>query len=363
MTTVCLRLALTPLLVFAFVTVGRGQDGIDNVSLSASSFNPSRGDDVTLAFELPKSSTVTVKVFDPDGGLVRSLAVAVPRNKGKHEEVWDGRDDEGQPAPNEAYVFIVETAEGDVYDPTTFSGGVVRDITSARFDREAGTVVYQLPEASRVLIRLGVKNGPMMKTLVDWEPRVGGSITEYWDGRDEDKVTLLRDHKDFTALITHVSLPDATVIAYGNRVETYRDYKLGRGKGRPQKPQRPREPDPEVRLRPENLVPPAWARAPRVQLSFPKAESAGTGVPEVKGNVDVRVDTDASDRDLLLKEQFEIIFYVDHVFFAEAERGYLPFNWRWELDQLPAGEHILTVNISSFKGRVGVASRKVRVSK
>jgi hypothetical protein len=331
--------------------------------VSNASFNPSRGDDVTISYELSQASKVTVKVFDPDGGLVRSLVSHAERKIGKNEEVWDGRDDDGKPVPNEAFGFTIETDRGGVYDPTTFSGGVVDDITSARFDREAGTVVYQLPEASRVLIRLGVKHGPMLKTLVDWEPRVEGSIIEYWDGRDEDNLILLREHGDFTALITHVSLPDATVIAYGNSDETYRDYKLGRGKERPQKPERPREPDPEFRLRPENLVPPAWATAPRVQLSFPRLERAGNGVPEVKDAIDVRVDTETSDRDLLLKEQFEIIFYVDNVFFAEAERGYLPFNWRWELNQLAAGEHILTVNLSSFKGRVGVASRRVRVAK
>jgi hypothetical protein len=54
---------------------------------------------------------------------------------------------------------------------------------------------------------------------------------------------------------------------------------------------------------------------------------------------------------------------VDQVFFAEAERGYLPYNFRWETETLPEGEHLLTVNISSFKGQVGVASRKVRVVK
>ena len=348
---------------FGLVAAASAQYVIQNAALSKESFNPSRGDNVTLTYDLSKTSKITVKVFDPDGGLVRGLVTGAERKPGKNEEAWDGRDDDGKPIPNEAYLFTIETDGGDVYDPTTFSGGFVDDITSARFDREAGTVVYKLPEASRVLIRLGVKNGPMLKTLVDWEPRIAGSITEYWDGRDEDKVMLLHDHKDFTALITHVSLPDATVIAYGNNDETYRDYKLGRGKGWPQKPERPRKPDPEVRLRPENLVPPAWARAPRVQLSFPKLESVGNGAPEVKDVVDVRVDTEASDRDLLLKEQFEIIFYVDNVFFAEAERGYLPFNWRWELNQLAGGDHILTVNISSFRGRVGVASRKVRVVK
>lgn len=346
------------LLAPALLLTATAARAIDGVRLGAASFNPTLGDELAIAYELSAGDEVWVRVYDPDGGLVRTLVDGEPREAGPNQETWDGRDFEGRRVPDEAYLVILETASGEVYDPTTVSGGIVGDLTDARFDRQAGTVTYRLPAASRVLIRLGVRNGPMLKTLVDWRPRLAGSVTEYWDGRDEDGLIDLRSEPGFTALITYVTLPDATVIAYGNREESYRDYALERGKDRARKPDRPRAPEPEARLRPEGLVPPAWSRAPRVSLTFPEHTE---DVPEVRGEVRVRVGVDAADRDLLLKEQFEIIFFVDNVFFAEAERGHLPFNWPWELQQLPPGEHVLTVNISSFKGQVGVASRKVRV--
>ena len=359
----CLPCFVLSFLLF-FISVCVGDEQIKHVTLVASTFNPNWNEQVRLNYTLSQGDTVTIRVYDSDGGLVRTLLDATPRESGTHEAVWDGRDDMGQLVPDEAYTFTIETSSGAVYDPTTSSGGIVADITDARFDAEASTVVYKLPTPSRVLIRLGVHSGPMLKTLVDWKPRIVGTITEYWDGRDEDKLIRLREHKGFTALITYVTLPEGTVITYGNNQETYRDYKLGRAKGRPQKPRRPRLPDPQVRLRPENLVPPAWARAPRTLMTFPKHAGEKDGaVPAVQDIVDVRVDVDPSDRDLLLRDQFEIIFFVDNVFFAEAERGYLPFNWRWEPLQVPAGEHVLTVNIASFRGQVGVASRKVQVVK
>jgi hypothetical protein len=204
----------------------------------------------------------------------------------------------------------------------------------------------------------------MLKTLVDWKPRISGQITEHWDGKDQDNLISLRDHKDFRALITYVTLPDATVIAIGNKNEMYRDYKLGRAKGRQQKPERPPKADAELRLRPEHLVPPVWMRQPRVVMSLNGDDKErAADVPKVQDTVDVRIDVDTSDREYLLQDQFEVIFFVDNIFFAEAERGYLPLNWRWELHQLPAGKHILTVNISSFKGQVGVSSRRVEVVK
>ncbi len=339
-----------------------GDERITDVKLGASVFNPAVNTHVQLAYNLATDAAVTVRVYDSDSELVATLTRQEQR-KGPQTQSWDGKDFSGKPVPDGAYTFTIETASGAVYDPTTFSGGVIGDITEARFDREAGTMVYSLPAAARVLIRLGIKSGPMYKTLVDWEPRVAGSITEQWDGLDENKITSLHGHKDFNALISYVTLPEATVITYGNAAETYRDYKLGRGKDRPKKPVRPRVPDPKVVLAPEGLVPPASARAPRVSLSFPKEAEPATGVPVARDGIDVRVDVDPADKEALLNQQFEIIFYVDNVFFAEAERGHLPYNWPWELQQLPPGEHLLTVNISSFKGQVGVATRKVNVQK
>jgi len=331
---------------------------ISGVALAPeSTFNPSQGDRVRLVYELAESDGVTVRVYDPDAGLVRNVVESAQRDAGRHEETWDGRDLEGRIVPNEAYTFTIETASGAVYDPTTLSGGTVGDVTAPRFDAERGTLEYRLPQAARVLIRCGVHDGPMLRTLIDWKPRAGGPVTEYWDGRDESNLLAVREHKSFSALVTYVTLPDATVIAYGNGEEAYAAYKLGRAKDRPARPARPRTD--ASGLRPEGLVPPAWAHAPRVVMTFPG--TADGALPEVRGNAEVRIDVEPGDRDRLVQEQFEVMFFVDTVFFAEAERGYLPYTWRWELAQVPAGEHVLTVNVSSFKGQVGVGSRKVRV--
>jgi flagellar hook capping protein FlgD len=341
------------------VPPGAKAAAVEGVSLSRTSFNPSQGEAVEISYRLTAADRVWVRIYDPDEGLVRVLVNGEKRPAGPHREKWDGKDLEGRIVPDEAYLFTIETAAGGLYDPTTASGGVVGDLTEARFDRTAGTVSYQLPAASRVLIRLGLHNGPMLKTLVDWKPRPEGSVTEYWAGRDEDDLFELRGRPGFNTLITYVTLPDATVIAFGNKASEYRDYKLGPAKNRPAKPERKLKPELQARQRPEGLVPPAWARAPRVSMTFPQAGDAK--VPSVKKEVAVRVDVDPADRDSLFRDQFEVIFFVDNVFFAEAERGHLPFNWRWELQQFPPGEHVLTVNISSFKGQVGVASRKVQV--
>lgn len=328
-------------------------------------FNPSRGEVAQVTYKLGTEGSVTVVVLDADGGVVRKIAEDQVRKAGENVEVWDGRDEDDRVVPDEAYSFRVETSVVGAKESATSSGGVVGDITRARYDRESGTLVYELPAPARVLVRLGIKNGPMHKTLVDWEPRIGGSITERWDGRDGHGLFALGEHKDFSAMITYSTLPAATVIAYGNEMETYREYRLGRGKGGAQteKATAPRAlATGDNDVRPIGLVPPAWARSPRVLMTFPRSQGVEKqGVPEVSEKLAVRIDVDRSDKNYLLSDQFEVILFVDNVFYAEAERGYLPYNHVWELHQLAAGEHILTVNISSFKGQVGVASRKIKI--
>lgn len=221
----CCRLMLLAWLFAAPVIAAQKTGVIRNARLNSTTFNASRGETVRLTYELARPDTVTVRVYDPDGGLVATLLNGVKQSKGRHAVQWDGLDESGQVVPDEAYSFTVETKLGAVYDPAMHSSGEVGDLTEARFSEE-GTVVDKLPAASRVLVRLGLHDGPMLKTLVDWKPRVAGEITEYWDGFDEDKLIRLRGEQGFTALITYVTLPDATVITYGNAKETYRDYKL-----------------------------------------------------------------------------------------------------------------------------------------
>lgn len=346
-------------LAFSFPTFGR-EDAIGEVRLDKAAFNPSAGQAVELGYRLAGTERISIHIYDPDDGWVRTLVDAEERPAGDHAETWDGRDVDGRIVPDEAYYFVIETATGEVWDPKTFSGGEVGHVKEIDLDRDGGTLGYRLPTSARVLCRLGIHNGPMLRTLVDWKPRVAGVITEYWQGWDEDGVVEFANHPKFSMLVTWVALPDASVIAFGNRETTYREVKLEIVKDRPKKPERPRVLSDEIRLHPTGLVPPAWARAPEVTLTFVEADDS-PGVPEVGDRVRVRVEADTIDHKQLENDPYEILFFVDNIFFAEAERGYSPLNWIWETHQLPPGEHILTVNLSSTNGQVGVASRKVRV--
>lgn len=67
-------------------------------------FNPQ----TTIAFELPKRESVNLQIFDMAGRLVRRLITAEPHTPGRHEVVWNGRDDSGRQVASGTYFYRLE---------------------------------------------------------------------------------------------------------------------------------------------------------------------------------------------------------------------------------------------------------------
>lgn len=67
-------------------------------------FNPS----TTIPFALPEAASVSVKVYDMNGKLIRVLADGI-FEAGHHRLVWDGKNEQGQAARSGVYVYRLET--------------------------------------------------------------------------------------------------------------------------------------------------------------------------------------------------------------------------------------------------------------
>ncbi len=340
---------------------------LSEVSLDKVSFNPSRNDKLILTYRLSRDAKVSIKVFDPDRQLVRTLATNAVKKAGVNREPWDGRDLDGKVVPNEAYFFTIEAEDSaggkGVYDPLTFSGGEFGDLTQGQMDRESGTLTYQLSHAARVLLRAGLGSGLLLKTIVDWEPRSAGTITEYWNGKDEDGLFDVPALKGTTMVLTYMTLPETSVITIGNDNTSYRVYKKGLAKPRPTK---------EDRLTNARKISPHFMksrladRAFKANLLFPDLDKAGSKTvlpPTISNTATLRVAVSDADREVLQGQQFEIMVFIDTAFLLEQERGYLPFNFPLEVSTLPPGEHTITINLITFGDQIGVGSRKIKVAR
>lgn len=72
--------------------------------------NPFAGG-TAIAFEIPRPQRVTLRLFDTQGRLVRTLLNDVPLPASAHEVLWDGRSTDGASVPSGLYFYRLETAE------------------------------------------------------------------------------------------------------------------------------------------------------------------------------------------------------------------------------------------------------------
>lgn len=72
---------------------------------SPNPFNPT----TTIAFDLPATAPVSLRIFDASGRLVRALLTGSPGAAGRNEATWDGRDGSGRHAPSGVYLYRLQT--------------------------------------------------------------------------------------------------------------------------------------------------------------------------------------------------------------------------------------------------------------
>lgn len=347
-------------------SIGNLGPAIAAVSVSPASFNPARGEKVTLAYTLLRDARITIKVLDPDRSVVRTLVSNGAARSGPRTQTWDGKDAGGRLVPNEAFEFVIEAVDATgmltSQDSAATSGGEFGDIRRGSTSRESGTVSYTLSQPSRLLLRAGIPGSALLKTVVDWEPRPAGQQTEYWNGRDEDNLVDVLGLKERSIIISYMTLPDNSVITYGNSAYTYREYVERYAKNRTKVPM--------PTFRNNRKVSPHYTkdrlkdRGFKLKITFPELDKPGAPViPTARDRLLVNIEVDPKDLEVVANQQLEVILFTDLQFHSEEERGYLPFRYPLEVADLPAGEHVLTVNVVTFGDQVGIGSRKFKVVK
>jgi FlgD Ig-like domain len=326
--------------------------------MSAGELASSGGGKVSYTVRTTQAGKLSVDVLTGDGDVVRRL-VSTRTAAGEHELSWDGRDEGGRPVPDEAYcVRAVLEAGGKrvVDDPCTRTGGEV--ITGLQPSVAAtGDIAYTLDRPARVLIRVGVKNGAMLRSLSVWRPRPAGRNLHRWNGFDDSGLVDLRTDR-LALLVTAFRLPEFTVITTGQDALEYRSWRAA--KGWPERPDTPTDAAAQPLERGGQRIARQYYsarykdREPRITVSL--VDKAGKPVADgdvVPDDVRVSVDLHAEDRWLMQEQLYEVAFFVNGDFVSEEENGYVPIAWLWNTAALKPGRHLLTVNLTGFTGRVG----------
>jgi flagellar hook assembly protein FlgD len=164
---------------------------ITDVSYSPNVIHIAQQDVCTINYTITTAANVTVTITSTDDNPIRTLLNHAAQAAGPHSVQWNGRTESGMPAADGVYLFVIE-AENEtdyaVYDPGVVTVPEVTEFygeTPFQPPSQTCPIHSTITADAMVRIRIGLANGPLLRTLVDWEPRAAGQHTDVWDGRDE----------------------------------------------------------------------------------------------------------------------------------------------------------------------------------
>lgn len=337
---------------------------ISNVATDRLTFRPDRGEKVAIIYNLSRPAVVDINIYDARDMLMRRLVSAADRNSGDHREIWDGKDEAGNVVPPEAYNYTIGARDARgrkiLYDVTDSTGGNQQWALDMRYDAGTGAITYVLPKPGRVTIRLGLKDGPLLRTLVDWAVRDAGLNREPWDGFDNSRVLQFNTHRGLDISFWGFVLNQNSIIVSAEvpvrRPDYLREPAWGthyRQSGKPKTP----------RLFDFWNYPRESSRDPIIYLKPLAVTETKDGLPLVSGETFFQMSIDPRDQAMIIDQKFEVVFYVDGVFVYEEEIGYAPFAWRWLPVGVNTGVHYVTAMLRGYKGHFGSATTKVWVGR
>ncbi|MFA7061095.1 MAG: FlgD immunoglobulin-like domain containing protein, partial [Pedobacter sp.] len=334
---------------------------IEFIPSTSPEFNPAKGEKFKIPVNVTKNSDVSVKIFTSDGDLVATITKPGTLKPGTHEILWDGKDSQGVIVPDEAYVPVLMAKQKDStifeVDPRTSSGGEAVENLHVEITPNQ-EITYQLTDPSRVLVRVGIKNGPMMRALINWLPKTAGKNILRWNGFDSDNLVDLRNHERLSILVTAYKLPANAIIATGNDKLNYADYRSKKGLPEVSRDMSGVKLERDGKRISRNYYMPRYKdRDPKVFMTITgNLVKAPDGAPVLVDSTSIKVDIPEADRKLIQESLYEVAFFVDNEFVSEEEQGYIPLTWIYKPVGLSPGNHILTVNVSSLSGQMGVKS-------
>lgn len=326
---------------------------ISRVSVDKKTFDPQKDKKALIKFYISKPATnALIGLYDSNNSLIRLLKMQNLK-QGFNAAAWDGKDEKGDSVKSDIviYTITVNDIRGSLtYDPTDDTEGFEIHARDFSYDKKSGKIFYTLPRASRVRLRAGLKEGLLLNTIFDWEPREAGEHNYVWDGKDSSENLFLLKHPNLDLNLTCYTLPDNCLIIKGGNRNVLEDETLSK-----------RNPKGKSQLTKylHSLHKTSNCHEPDFTIEFPRAEINKDGLPILKGRVPVRVSIVPEDKSYMVNKRFEVMFYVDTVFFYEEEEGSSPFTFYWDTTKLNNGEHLLTVNIMSYDDHVGAKTKKV----
>jgi|GEM_PF-1582537 len=227
-------------------------------------------------------------------------------------------------------------------------------VKALSFEPETAVVSYELAYPAKVRIRIGTKEGPLLRTIVDWQERGIGLHKEEWDGFDASKKVKLIGNHDLVFTFNYFTADDAFL----------KNVSLG-----------------EIMPHPEQLVvgrflpslninrlhknhSPEYCHEPELTVKLPKnTKMTKEGYTKIKEPAIFVIDISKKDKAWFTRERYSIHIFIDDIFFTGELEGYSPYNFVFDPKQVNPGKHLIAINYSGFNDHIGIINIPVYIEK
>lgn len=248
------------------------------------------------------------------------------------------------------FVVLSFNGLGNCQEQGEKTKGVLKDLS---FDKKTGAIFYELTVPIWVRIRFGIADGPLYRTILDWQKRPVGKHKETWDGMDSSGNFKLVGRDDLVFTFNYFTEGDEYL--YDVPVADILPL-TGNLAGRHL---------PNLKINQMHKAHPRkFCYEPRVKITFPK------NIPKTKDNsyiikekTTIQIDLDDKDKHWFRAERYSIHIFIDDVFVQGELDGYSPYTWVFDPKGLNEGRHLIVVNLAGFNDHYGIGSLPVYVEK
>lgn len=227
-------------------------------------------------------------------------------------------------------------------------------VKSLSFDSKTAAVSYELTHPAKIRIRIGTKDGPLLRTIVDWQERTTGAHKEEWDGFDLTGKERLTGNHDLVFTFNYFTEDDSFLKNVSTRDIMPLPEQVIIGRFLPSL-------DINRIHKSHNS---SFCHEPELIAALPKGTHiTKDGYAIIKEKTRIVFDIAEKDNAWFSRERYSIHIFIDDVFLSGELEGYSPYNFIFDPKNINAGRHLLTVNYSGFSDHIGILSIPVYVRK
>lgn len=176
----------------------------------------------TIKFTLSENATVTLKIFDSNNNLVKTL-INSSMTAGENTVEWDGKNGSGALVSDGNYIYKINAADEAGNVGTEVVGTITTDktpitITNVSINPSkfaiSGSINYTLSEAAKVTIVIYDDKNNQINTIANAVSQSEGQQTSTWDGKDSNGFDV--QSGNYTYIITAVDKVGFMTSVQGN---------------------------------------------------------------------------------------------------------------------------------------------------